>query len=115
MFDYKTKEAMSVKEIKGETKSSTGDYFRQLVFYKLLLEDDARYKNKIIIPSLVFVIPDRKGKCGIVSLPITSEDTLAVKQNIQTLIDSVWSGRIMTDYCDEPDCEWCKLKKLRAY
>lgn len=114
VFDYKTKEAMSVKEIRGETKSSTGDYFRQLVFYKLLLESDARCKNKTIIPSLVFVIPDRKGKCDIVSLPITSEDTATVKQHIQALIDSVWSGRIMTDYCDELDCEWCKLKRVSS-
>ncbi|MDO8594290.1 MAG: ATP-dependent DNA helicase [bacterium] len=114
VFDYKTKESMSVAAIKGETKSSSGDYFRQLVFYKLLLQNNARFKNKTIVPSLVFVIPDRKGKCGIVSLPVTDADIEVLKKEIQSLIDSVWSGDIMTKFCDESDCEWCRLKRVSS-
>ena len=111
VFDYKTKEAMSIAAIKGETKSSSGDYFRQLVFYKLLLQNSPRYKSKTVISSLVFVMPDKKGKCGIVSLPVTDSDIEQLKKEIQSLMDAVWSGDIMTMLCDEPDCEWCKLKK----
>ncbi|MSU55898.1 MAG: ATP-dependent helicase [Candidatus Taylorbacteria bacterium] len=112
VFDYKTKEAMTVPAIKGETKSSDGNPWRQLIFYKFLLEHNPKYKNKDIVPSLVFVMPDRKGKCGIVSLPVADADIEKLKTEIQSLIDSVWSGRVMTDFCDEPECEWCRLKKL---
>lgn len=112
VFDYKTKEKMSVAEIKGQTKSSKGDYFRQLVFYKLLLQSDPRYKNKQVIPSLIFALPDRKGKCGIASLPVEDADVVQVKSDIQSLIESVWSGRVMSDFCKESDCEWCTLKRV---
>ncbi len=114
VFDYKTKEVMTVAAIKGETKSSDGSYFRQLTFYKYLLHGDPKYKGKEIVPSLVFVIPDKKGKCGIVSLPITDVDIETLKKDIQSLIDSVWSGRIMTEFCDEAECEWCKLKRVSS-
>ncbi|KKW12688.1 MAG: UvrD/REP helicase [Parcubacteria group bacterium GW2011_GWA2_49_9] len=112
VFDYKTKEAMSVNAIKGETKNDDGNYFRQLVFYKILLEGAPGYKNKVIEPALVFIKPDSKGRCPIISLPILREDEEKVKKEIQSLVDAVWSGRIVTELCAEPECEWCKLKNL---
>ena len=114
VYDYKTKETMSVAAIKGEITSASGDYFRQLIFYKILLQENSRWKNKTIIPSLVFVIPDKKGKCGSVSLPVSARDIGALKGKIQSLVDSVWSGHFLREYCDEPGCEWCKLKKVSA-
>jgi ATP-dependent exoDNAse (exonuclease V) beta subunit len=60
VYDYKTKQAMSENEILGKTKNSNGDYFRQLVFYKKLLSDDSRFRDKNIIPALVFVVPDSR-------------------------------------------------------
>ena len=113
VYDYKTREALSRSAIKGETKSSDGNYFRQLIFYKLLLADNYRYAGKQIEPSLVFVKPDAKGRCPIVSVPIEAADLERVKKEIQALIDSVWSGRILTDTCDDPKCEFCKLKMLK--
>jgi DNA helicase-2/ATP-dependent DNA helicase PcrA len=109
VFDYKTRQAMSVNKIKGETKDSNGDYFRQLVFYKLLLTGEPRWKMRRIEPALVFVKPDDKGRCPIITLPITPEDTEAVKKQIQSVIDGVWSGSIATARCANPACEWCGL------
>ncbi len=112
VFDYKTRQAMSVNAIKGLTKGSTGDYFRQLVFYKLLLADEPRWRQRKIAPSLVFVSPDDKGRCPIVTLPITADDIASVKKQIQSVIDSVWSGVIATARCADPSCEWCGLKEI---
>ena len=109
IFDYKTKGKMSVNEIKGNTKNSNGDYFRQLVFYKLLLKDNSKYKSKNIIPSLVFLTPDEKGRCTIETFEIESSDIEKIKENIQSLIDSVWSGKILEKKCEDVDCEYCKL------
>ncbi|MEI6479113.1 MAG: PD-(D/E)XK nuclease family protein, partial [bacterium] len=112
IFDYKTKGKMSINEIKGNTKSSNGDYFRQLVFYKLLLIDDPRSLGKNIIPALVFLTPDEKGRCAIESFQILDTDIDKIKENIQSLIDSVWSGKILEKKCDDPDCEYCRLRDI---
>lgn len=115
VFDYKTKQSMSDNEIKGETKSGTGDYWRQLIFYKILLKDDYRFKDKRIIPNLVFISPDEKGRCPIKSLPIEEKDIEKVKDQIQSLINNVWSGEIINNFCDDKDCEWCRLKKVNPF
>jgi DNA helicase-2/ATP-dependent DNA helicase PcrA len=113
VFDYKTRQAMSINKIKGETKSASrrtnGDYFRQLVFYKLLLTGESRWKNRKVTPSLVFISPDDKGRCPTITLPITAEDVETVKKQIQSVIDGVWSGSIATAKCADPACEWCGL------
>jgi len=112
VFDYKTKKAMSVNEIKGLTKNSDGGYFRQLVFYKMLLSQDSRFLDKDISPSLVFIRPDNGNECKIISLPIEDEDTINLKKDIESLIQCVWSGNLLNSKCDDPDCESCKLSSL---
>lgn len=112
VFDYKTKLAMSEAAVKGETKNDDGNYFRQLIFYKILLSENSFYRGKKIEPALVFVKPDAKGRCPIVSVPIGSEDLARVKKEIKELLESVWSGEIMTATCDDPKCEFCRLKEI---
>jgi DNA helicase II / ATP-dependent DNA helicase PcrA len=112
IYDYKTREAMSQNAIKGETKASTGDYFRQLVFYKILLEGNYKFKNKIIEPALVFVKPDDRGRCPIISLPVGKQDEEKVKMEISNLIESVWSGKFLTTSCSDPACKYCGYRKL---
>src|SRR3989344_313471 len=112
IYDYKTKKAMSVNAIKGETASEDGGYFRQLVFYKMLLEHKENYKNKEIEPALVFIRPDEKGRCPTVSLPIEKSDIEEVEDHLKNLIDSVWSSSLLTSDCSDPDCKYCKYKKI---
>jgi ATP-dependent exoDNAse (exonuclease V) beta subunit len=112
VFDYKTKLAMSENAIKGETKNSDGNYFRQLVFYKILVGDDRRWKNRRVTPALVFVSPDTKGRCPTIALPITDQDEKDVKDHIHALVDSVWTAKITRSFCDDPKCEWCGLRRV---
>jgi len=124
VFDYKTTEAKSVANIKGEIKSAgqrgIGDYFRQLIFYKILLEGNVKFKNpstslrasKTIEPALVFVKPDSKGRCLTISLPIERLDTERVKSEISKLLESVWSGKLFTETCGDKDCKYCGYRKL---
>ncbi len=108
IYDYKTKKAMSVNAIKGETANENGDYFRQLVFYKMLLKDKEKYKEKTIEPALVFIRPDDRGRCPTVSLPIEENDTNLVENQIKLLIDTVWQGKLLSQKCEDPDCKYCK-------
>ncbi len=112
VFDYKTKRAMSPAEIKGETKTGDGHYFRQLIFYKMLLSHDERFKNKNITVALAFVSPDKNGRCSIVTLPVTAEDIENVEKEIKKLIEAVWSGDIARHACDDSECLWCGLHAL---
>ncbi len=113
VYDYKTKKAMSVNAIKGETKTdSDGNYFRQLIYYKMLVGDDVRWRSRRISPALVFITPDDKGRCPIISLPIETTDTDRVKKEIQMLVDSIWSGDIIQKKCSDDKCEWCGLREI---
>ncbi len=110
VFDYKTREALSLNAIKGETKDSDGDYFRQLIFYKMLLESSREYKDKVALPALVFVKPDSKGRCPTVAILVSKEDTQRVYLEIETLISSVFSGDFLNKKCEDKDCEYCTYK-----
>lgn len=107
VFDYKTKRAMSENAIRGETKNDDGNYFRQLIFYKLLLQNDSRFSDKAIEPSLMFVVPDDKGMCKTVTLPIEESDVERVKGEISQLVTSVWSGDMLRTTCNDEKCEYC--------
>ncbi len=112
VYDYKTREALSVNAIKGETKNSNRDYFRQLVFYRILLEKNPKYKTKSIEPALVFIKPDSKGRCPVISFPVEPADIKLVNDEIKNLINSVWSGAFLTATCDDKTCEYCALRKM---
>ncbi len=110
IFDYKTTEVKSVASIKGETKSSDGNYFRQLVFYKLLLTDSHNYKDREIEPALIFVKPNASGKCPTVVLPILESDVERVRSEVEKLVQSVWSGEFLQNDCGDKDCKYCGLE-----
>lgn len=112
VFDYKTTEAMSINKIKGDTKDSDGNYFRQLIFYKMLIASELKWRYKSIFPSLVFLNPDKSDNCSIVNLPIEKEDIDSVKSDIESLIKSVWTGDIVKSKCDDAECEFCGLFRL---
>ncbi len=112
VFDYKTRESMSENAIKGETKDSDGKYFRQLIFYKMLIQDNHLFKEKQVEPALVFIKPDSKGRCPIIKLPISEEDINRVEGEIKTLLGSVYSGSFLADTCDDKSCKFCGYKKF---
>src|SRR3989344_165176 len=55
VVDYKTGQPKSRREILGQNKNSTGDYWRQLVFYRLLLDHYDRGKYRAVSGELDFV------------------------------------------------------------
>jgi DNA helicase-2/ATP-dependent DNA helicase PcrA len=112
VFDYKTRKGMSVAAIKGDTKSDDGNYFRQLVFYKLLLAGKSEWRTRKINTSLVFISPDDKGRCPIITIPVEKEDITRTNKEIQSLIDSVWSGKIIEEYCSDINCQYCGYRKI---
>ncbi|MDP3996322.1 MAG: ATP-dependent DNA helicase [bacterium] len=113
VFDYKSKLAMSEPAIKGETKNDNGDYFRQLVFYRRLLKDNPKFKELEQSFSLYFIKPDKKGNCKAVTLVVLESDLVRLEEEIQTLVESVWSGEFIKGNCEKSDCQWCRLAKAK--
>ncbi len=112
VFDYKTKEGMSERAVRGETESEDGGYFRQLVFYKILVDSDPNLKNKNQEFALAFIKPNKSGACPIVGLSVSDAEVLDLKSQINSLYQSVWSGSILSAHCPDPKCEFCNLRKL---
>lgn len=112
IFDYKTREGMSLNAIKGETKDSDGGYFRQLIFYKILAGGNSSYKDRRIETSLVFIKPDSKGRCPIVTVEVAKEDEDIVMEKVKELVNSVYSGDFLDKKCNDPDCKYCSYKKI---
>ena len=61
IVDYKSGKPKSDNEIEGNTKNSDGDYKRQLLFYKLLSDNDRNFEYVVKEAELDF-LKDEKGK-----------------------------------------------------
>jgi CRISPR/Cas system-associated exonuclease Cas4 (RecB family) len=90
VIDYKTGSAKSENEIRGLTKDASGDYYRQLVFYKLLLERDGRYKMGK--GALHFVEPTDSGKIVIREFSISDEEVRDLEKDLAAAAKSIVSG-----------------------
>ncbi|OHA16026.1 MAG: hypothetical protein A2825_00010 [Candidatus Taylorbacteria bacterium RIFCSPHIGHO2_01_FULL_43_120] len=109
VYDYKSRGAMSEAEIRGETKNSDGSYFRQLVFYRLLLENDPRFSGKVRTFFLYFIKPDKHGHCKEMAISSVNEDIANIIEEIRKLVVGVWNGDFLSNGCNRNDCQWCRL------
>lgn len=109
VIDYKTGKPKSRNELMGATKSGSGDYYRQLTFYKLLLErsEPARAMTEGVIE---FVEPDDAGKIRTESFAISAEEVAALEETIKGAASAILSLSFWNDRCSEKDCEWCALR-----
>lgn len=107
VIDYKTGKAKSENEIRGLTKSADGNYYRQLVFYKLLLDKDGRYDMRE--GALHFVEPDEKGKCVVRNFVIHEAEVAALEAELVADVKAIADGSAFTAICDPEHCDYCPL------
>ncbi len=113
VVDYKTKAPESRNWILGKTKDPRGgDYFRQLVFYKLLLDALPRSKYQMELGTIDFVEPDNKGRFKKETFEISSADINELKETIARAAEEILNLKFWNKRCGEKDCEYCELRKL---
>jgi len=113
VIDYKTGKSKTENEIKGLTQNGNSDYYRQLVFYKLLLEKDGRYK--MTHGALHFVEPDQTGKIVTREFSITDEEVRELEAQIILAAKHISDGSAFKDLvCDPEVCDYCDLVALLA-
>lgn len=120
LIDYKVKDPQTDGQIKGTTKSSKGEIYRQLVFYKLLTDLDPYFKpankmNKYRVEEVQvdFLKQDKIKKTFIQkSYKISEEDINKLKEQIADVVFRIRNlefGSEEYPWCKDKECEYCNL------
>jgi len=112
VVDYKTGNPDNAKEKlmpPNEKNENGGDYWRQAVFYKILIDHNNRDWNAVS-SEFDFIEPDKKKNYQKIKVYIKPEDITTVKQQIKTVWDKIQSHDFYTG-CGKPDCHWCEFVK----
>lgn len=108
--DFKTRAPLSRNEIQGKTASSNGNYFRQLLFYKLLV-DSADLGSALSCGVLDFIEPNERGIYKREVFDLGSDDVKNLVKEIQKVAEEIMSLSFWDRRCGEPDCEYCALRE----
>jgi DNA helicase-2/ATP-dependent DNA helicase PcrA len=113
VVDYKTGDVDKAKEKlspPGEKDPNGGDYWRQAVFYKLLVDGYEQKDWKVVSTEFDFVEPDKKKEYRKVKIMIGAEDITTVTQQIVQVWQKIQNREFYTG-CGKPDCHWCNFVK----
>jgi DNA helicase-2/ATP-dependent DNA helicase PcrA len=112
VVDYKTGNPKSRREIEGETKSSDGNYKRQLVFYKLLLETFDPDRFTMRTGEIDFVEPNKQGKYKSEKFEVTDIEVSELVSVIKKAAGEILSLSFWNQKCDDAECDFCKMRDL---
>ena len=111
--DYKTAKPKSKNWILGLTKDKrSGEYFRQLVFYKLLLDSLHHKKFNMELGIIDFTEPDDQKRFRKEAFEISSGDVKNLRDLISKTADEILNLKFWNAGCGKKDCEFCALRRL---
>ncbi|HMH24131.1 MAG TPA: ATP-dependent DNA helicase [Puia sp.] len=113
VVDYKTGDVEKAKDklvAPNPRQPDGGDYWRQAVFYKLLVDNYDQKEWKVTSTEFDFVEPDKKKEYHKIKITITPEDTTTVAQQIVDTWQKIQNREFYTG-CGKPDCHWCDFVK----
>lgn len=112
VVDYKTGKYENARKKlvrPNEKEPNGGDYWRQAVFYKILIDNDKTQDWKVISTEFDFIEPVGEAyKTELVE--VTDADITTVTQQIVTTWQKIQNRAFKTG-CGKPDCEWCNFVK----
>ncbi|GAC1381520.1 MAG: ATP-dependent DNA helicase [Ginsengibacter sp.] len=94
----------------NEDQPNGGDYWRQAVFYKLLIDNYEQKDWKVISTEFDFVEPDSKKEYKKKKVVIQDADIATVTEQIVRVWDKIQNREFYTG-CGKKDCEWCNFVK----
>jgi len=113
VVDYKTGDVDKAREKlspPGSRNPDGGDYWRQAVFYKILVDGYEQKDWKVTSTEFDFVEPDRKKDFRKVKIIISPEDITTVTQQIVSVWEKIQNREFYVG-CGKPDCHWCNFVK----
>jgi DNA helicase-2/ATP-dependent DNA helicase PcrA len=109
VIDYKTGKPKTRNDIEGNTQSSDGNYKRQLVFYKLLLDKEG--KRNMSDGVIQFIEPDDRGKMHREEFAVTLGEVKMLEAQAMMVAKEILDLSFWDKGCNEPDCKYCELRK----
>lgn len=113
VVDYKTGDVDKAREKlmpPNDRNPDGGDYWRQAVFYKILVDGYEQKDWKVVATEFDFVEPDKRKEFRKVKITIGGEDITTVIQQIVTVWGKIQNREFYTG-CGKPDCHWCNFVK----
>ncbi len=113
VVDYKTGDPDKAKErLKGPSDKDPngGDYWRQAVFYKLLVDNYEQKGWKAISTEFDCIEPDKKKNYRKEKVIITPADITTVSEQITDTWNKIQNHEFYKG-CGKEDCHWCNFVK----
>lgn len=113
VVDYKTGDVEKANDKllgPNDKQPEGGDYWRQAVFYKILVDNYDQKSWQVISSEFDFVEPDNKKKYRKEKIVISDTDIDTVKNQISTVWQKIQDHDFYTG-CGKEDCHWCKFVK----
>ncbi len=113
VVDYKSGDIdKALPSLKGpnEKEPNGGNYWRQAVFYKILIDNYDQKDWQVISTEFDFVEPDKKKEYRKEKIVITPDDCNIVKEQIATAWEKIQAKDFYTG-CGKEECRWCNFVK----
>jgi DNA helicase-2/ATP-dependent DNA helicase PcrA len=113
VVDYKSGDidkALPKMKPPSDKDPNGGDYWRQAVFYKLLIDNYEQKDWKVISTEFDFVEPDKKKLYRKEKIVINPSDIETVKQQLTDVWHKIQNREFYTG-CGKEDCHWCNFVK----
>jgi DNA helicase-2/ATP-dependent DNA helicase PcrA len=113
VVDYKTGDPdKAIPKTKGPSDKDPngGDYWRQAVFYKILVDNYEQKDWKVVSTEFDFIEPDKKKNYRREKIIITPADITTVTQQISAAWEKIQNREFYTG-CGKEDCHWCNFVK----
>ena len=113
VVDYKTGDPDKAREKlmpPNDKNPDGGDYWRQAVFYKILVDNYEQKAWQVVSTEFDFVEPDKKKEYQKRKVIIQPEDITTVTQQISRVWQKIQERDFYTG-CGKEDCHWCNFVK----
>ena len=113
VVDYKTGDVDKAKDKLSPPSDKFpegGDYWRQAVFYKILVDNYGEKNWRVISSEFDFIEPDKKKEHRKIKIPISQDDIHFVSEQITDTWQKIQNREFYIG-CGKPDCHWCNFVK----
>lgn len=113
VVDYKTGDPDKAKEKLQPPNAKNlhgGDYWRQAVFYKLLVDNYGQKDWRVVSAEFDFIEPDKKKNYRKEKVVITPADLTTVTEQIVNTWEKIQNREFYIG-CGKEDCHWCEFVK----
>lgn len=114
VVDYKTgdpdKSATPQTAAPNEKEPNGGDYWRQMVFYKIVLEHYEDRRWSVALGKFDFLQKSKTGDYKQVVVPVFANDETTVMQQLKTSYAAIMNHEFNKG-CGKDDCHWCNFAR----